>query len=86
MRGKMRFLRGKGRNMKRTILEKLRSRKLWVAVIGIIVGIASAFGIDASEWTQIAGIITSAVSVAAYVIGEARIDAAGVSGKDGDED
>lgn len=69
--------------MKRTILEKLKSRKLWVAIIGIVVGIASAFGIDASEWTQIAGIITSAVSVAAYVIGEAKIDAAGIGKEDG---
>ena len=74
---------GKERKMKRTILEKLKSRKLWVAIIGIVVGIASAFGIDASEWTQIAGIITSAVSVAAYVIGEAKIDAAGIGKKDG---
>lgn len=74
--------------MKRTILEKLKSRKLWVAILGIIVGIASALGIDASEWTQIAGIITSAVSVAAYVMGEAKIDAAGVRNKDegGDEE
>lgn len=70
--------------MKRTILEKLKSRKLWVAVIGVIVGVASAFGIDTSEWTQIAGIITSAVSVAAYVIGEAKIDAAGVQSRDED--
>lgn len=71
--------------MKRTILEKLKSRKLWVAIIGIVVGIASAFGIDATEWTQIAGIITSAISVAAYVIGEAKIDAAGIGNK-GDKD
>ncbi len=63
--------------MKRTVLDKLKSRKLWVALLGVLVGIASAFGIDATEYAQVAGIITSAISVAAYVIGEARIDAAG---------
>ena len=72
--------------MKRTVLDKLKSRKLWVALLGVLVGIASAFGIDATEYAQIAGIITSAISVAAYVIGEAKIDAAGVRNKDEGED
>ena len=70
--------------MKRPVLDKLKSRKLWVALLGVLVGIASAFGIDATEYAQVAGIITSAISVAADAIGEAKIDAAGVR-KDGGE-
>ncbi len=71
--------------MKRTILDKLKSRKLWVAIIGVIIGIASAFGVDASEYTQLAGVVTSAISVVAYIVGEAAIDAAGAANKDKDE-
>ena len=60
----------------RTFLDKLKSRKFLVAVVGIVVGLAAAYGLDESEWTQIAGIVTSAVSVIAYIFGEAKIDAA----------
>lgn len=59
----------------RTILDKLKSRKLWAAVVGVVVGLAATFGLDESEWTQIAGIVTSAASVVAYIFGEAKIDA-----------
>lgn len=62
--------------MNRTILEKLKSRKLWAAMVGVVVGLAAAFGIESSEYTQIAGIVTSAASVVAYIFGEAKIDAA----------
>lgn len=71
--------------MKKTIIEKLKSRKLWVALLGVAVGIASSFGVEASEYAQIAGIITSALSVAAYVIGEASIDAAAARPRDDEE-
>lgn len=62
--------------MNRTILDKLKSRKLWAAIVGVVVGIAAAFGLDESEWVQIAGVVTSAASVVAYIFGEAKIDAA----------
>lgn len=55
---------------------KLSSRKLWTAVCGIVVGLAAAFGFEESEWAQIAGIVTSAVSVVAYIFGESTIDKA----------
>ena len=55
--------------------KKLTSRKLWTAVVGVVVGLAAAFGLKENEWAQVAGIITSAVSVFAYVFGEAKIDA-----------
>lgn len=64
--------------MNRNIFDKLNSRKLWTAIVGIVVGIAAAFGLDESEWVQVAGVMTSAASVVAYIFGEAKIDAANV--------
>ena len=57
-------------------LRKISSRKLWAAIVGVIVGVAAAFGIDASEYAQVVGIVTSCVSVIAYICGEAQVDAA----------
>ena len=65
---------------------KLSSRKLWAAVVGVVIGLAAAFGIDEGEYTQIAGIVTSAVSVVAYIFGEAATDAAGASAASGDDE
>ncbi|MBP3294326.1 MAG: hypothetical protein J6N32_11285 [Clostridia bacterium] len=56
--------------------KKLSSRKLWAAIVGVVVGLAAAFGLDESQWVQIAGVVTSAASVVAYIFGESKIDAA----------
>ena len=56
--------------------QKLTSRKLWTAVVGVVVGLAAAFGLDENEYAQIAGIVTSAVSVVGYIFGEAMVDKA----------
>ncbi|MBQ8747364.1 MAG: hypothetical protein IJZ08_05790 [Clostridia bacterium] len=56
--------------------QKLSSRKLWVAIVGIVIGLAAAFGIEENDYAQIAGMVTSAVSVIGYIFGEAKIDAA----------
>ena len=56
--------------------QKLSSRKLWAAIVGVVVGLAAAFGIESNEYAQIAGIVTSAVSVLSYIFGEASVDAA----------
>lgn len=62
--------------MKEWIIQKLTSRKLWIAVVGIIVGLAAAFGIEENDYAQIAGVVGSICSGIAYIIGEATIDAA----------
>jgi hypothetical protein len=62
--------------MKKTILEKLKSRKLWAAIVGVIVGLAAAFGIDGNDYAEIAGIVTSAISVVSYIFAEGKVDAA----------
>ncbi len=61
--------------MKRTVIDKLKSRKLWAAIVGVVVGIAAAFGIDGSEYAEVAGIVTSALSVVSYIFAEAKVDA-----------
>lgn len=61
--------------MKEMIFQKLTSRKLWVSIIGIIVGLAAAFGIQENDYAQIAGIVGSICSGVAYILGEAKIDA-----------
>jgi phage shock protein PspC (stress-responsive transcriptional regulator) len=62
--------------MNRTFLDKLKSRKFLAALVGVIVGLAAAFGIDSGEYTEIAGVVTSAVSVVAYIFAEGAVDAA----------
>lgn len=57
-------------------VRKITSRKFIVAIIGVIVGLSAAFGVDASEYAQVAGLVTTAASVIAYICGEAKIDAA----------
>lgn len=58
------------------ILGKLSSRKLWAAIVGVVVGIAAAFGIEGNDWAEIAGIVTSCVSVVSYIFAEGSVDAA----------
>ena len=70
--------------MNSTILEKLKSRKLWAAMVGVVVGLAAAFGIDSGEYTEIAGIVTSAVSIVAYIFAEGAVDAAGAKSGSGE--
>lgn len=56
--------------------QKLTSRKLWAAAVGVIVGLAAAVGIEENEYAQIVGIVGSIVSAVSYIFGEASVDAA----------
>jgi len=60
---------------------KLTSRKLWIAVVGLVTGLILAFGGTESTAETVSGCIMSAASVVAYIIGEGLTDAAN-SGKD----
>ena len=60
------------------MLTKLKSRKFWTAMIGIIVGIAISFGVDAEAISRVAGAITVLGSVMTYIYTEGKIDAAAV--------
>ncbi len=64
------------------ILRKLTSRKFLLAVVGMVSGIALAFGVEGNEINEIvqavAGIIAAAGSAIAYINAEAKVDAAAV--------
>ena len=57
------------------IMQKLTSRKLWMAIAGVATGIAMALGADGSEVITIAGAVTTIITTVTYVIIEGRIDA-----------
>ena len=57
------------------IIRKLTSRKVWVAVVGVVSGLLLAFKVDAETIENIGGIIMAAASVVAYIIGEGLVDA-----------
>jgi len=59
----------------RDLIKKLTSRKLWLAVAGIVTGIAMAFGADEGAVSAVAGAVTAVISVAAYIVTEGRLDA-----------
>lgn len=59
-----------------TLKQKLTSRKLWTAIVGIVVGLAAAYGLPENDIAQIAGVVTSAAAVVAYISGESKVDAA----------
>lgn len=61
-----------------TILRKLTSRKLWLAIAGIATGAALALGADASEISTVAGAVTAVISAVTYIVVEGKIDAESV--------
>lgn len=61
-----------------TIIQKLSSRKLWMAIAGVATGVAVALGASETEITTIAGAVTALVSVVTYIVTEGKIDAAAV--------
>ena len=62
--------------------KKLTSRKFWLAVIGLVSGLLMAFKVDAETVETISGVIMSAASVIAYMIGEGLADAANIQNKE----
>ena len=62
------------------ILRKVTSRKFLLAVVGMVSGLALAFGVEGSEITElvgmIGGIVAAAGSAITYITAEAKVDAA----------
>ncbi len=58
-------------------MNKLTSRKFWMAVCGLVSGLLLAFKVDEGMVNEITGVIMAAASVVAYIIGEGMADAAG---------
>ena len=62
---------------KETIIRKLTSRKLWVAVAGFISGLIVALDGDAETAETISGLILQGASVLGYLLAEGLADANG---------
>lgn len=54
---------------------KLTSRKFWMALAGLVIGILTLFKMDADTVTQIGGLVITFGSVVAFIIGEGLVDA-----------
>lgn len=57
------------------IIQKLTSRKLWMAIAGIAMGISMSLGVDATEITSVAGGVVVLISCVSFMIVEGKIDA-----------
>lgn len=60
------------------LIQKLTSRKLWMALAGVVTGIAMAFGADSTDVESVTGAVTALISVVAYIIAEGKVDAESV--------
>jgi len=67
--------------MKETIIRKLSSRKLWVAIAGFVSGLIVAFDGDAETAETIGALILQGAAVLGYLIAEGLADAAGQGGE-----
>lgn len=60
------------------IIQKLTSRKLWLALAGVATGIAIVFGVDGGDISDVAGTVTAIASIITYIVTEGKVDAASV--------
>lgn len=60
---------------KETIIRKLTSRKLWVAIAGFVSGVIVAMDGDAGTAETISGLILQGASVLGYLLAEGLADA-----------
>ena len=61
-----------------TIVKKLTSRKLWMAIAGVATGIAMVLGVDGTEISTVAGGVVALLSAMTYIIIEGKVDAESV--------
>lgn len=58
-----------------TLKQKFSSRKLWAAIIGVIIGVATIFGLDGEVIETVSGAVVAVGSIIAYIAAEGKIDA-----------
>lgn len=59
---------------KEQIIRKLTSRKLWMAVAGLVSGLVLAFGGGENVAQTVSGVILQAAAVIGYLIAEGLVD------------
>ena len=69
-----------------TFIQKISSRKLWLAIAGVASGIAIALGVSSSDVSTVTtavstvvGGLTALASIVAYIRTEGKLDAASIS-------
>lgn len=60
------------------LIQKLSSRKLWMALAGVVTGVAMAFGTDSTDVEAVTGAVTALISLVTYIIAEGKVDAESV--------
>jgi hypothetical protein len=45
-------------------------------MVGVVVGLATTFGITENDYAQVVGVVGSVASVLGYIFGESTVDAA----------
>ena len=60
---------------KETVIRKLTSRKLWLAVIGFVTPLLLAFGVTENATAQVTAIIMAGADVLGYILAEGIADA-----------
>lgn len=68
------------------IIKKLTSRKFLLALVGVVSGLALAFGVEGSEIVEVvsavAGVVATLGSIVVYNVSEAKVDAASAAAPD----
>lgn len=62
-------------------VNKLTSRKLWLAIAGFVSGLIVAFNGDAEVAETVAGLILQGASIIGYLIAEGLVDAKHAEGE-----
>ncbi len=63
-------------------IQKLTSRKLWLAVAAFVSGLVMAFGGDADTASTVSGCILQGAAVIGYLLAEGLVDASRNEGSD----
>ena len=64
-----------------TLLSKLKSRKFWAAILGVVTGIAMIFGLDENVINIFSGAAVALGSIIVYIRTEGKNDYAGIIAK-----
>lgn len=71
---------------KEQLIRKITSRKFWVALIGFVAALLTAFNVPEASAAQITSIIMAFGSLIAYVFAEGWTDSASMEVKDHGDD
>lgn len=53
---------------------KLSSRKMWSAVIGVVLSVMVIYGSPEEEQTKVTGLITACSTLIIYILAESNVD------------